>query len=716
MNQRMWTSESNRITNCGILLYVVLKVIFLHVEVLCMRNSTIMAGKPGPQPMYSLLPLPFPPYTYVCTFRWLGWPEITIVPATMAATDPYTYHDPLPPTLREGDHFVLHFADNREIFGQAVPKWKNSRYPLKINKRKYSTHNLIGLRYGSVLEVGRDQLVPLEEGEDLLPDVSPLLTDGVLGGDGKMDPNDDASNESADEENGTSNGTTNNTATALTRNDNRNLVDDNTSQKLSADCVQSLKSETAASGSSIVAALISNSSTFDSKTAFSQAKYIKRKQLKHQVRCRIVRVTPATMCSAMHIKDAKKICNLREDTLGQILSNANICAGQRVLVFDTGVQGIITASVTRRMAGYGSVLSLHDGEQASYLDVVHRMNFSVMEKQCLKWIHIGEVFGDYDEKAKQAESLRDENTGEVVDFEIKGRGEIAWPAPLQSHTRTYLEDDAKTEKKIVEFMTKRNQRFARKLTRQSVLELRDLMDGCRNIEENYDASSMTSEMATNAEPDRSANGDSRSDGNESNEKRQCDSLIIATKYDPTPTLLRMLPYLAPSCPFVVYHEFLEPLLETFRTLQNYHVPGKQTTSEGDDGKDAATANVKTPMMLRRNIAVNLRLTDTWFREYQVLDGRTHPTMTMSQNGGYILMGTKLCPKTGTNELDDETMKEIRAKIGGKRKQNRSNNKILKRNKRKNRDGGNDWETKDNKRTKDSFTEEREREREGTKEM
>ena len=173
--------------------------------------------------------------------------------------------------------------------------------------------------------------------------------------------------------------------------DNRNLIDDNTSQTLTQTQVHTLLS-TQTPGSTIVAALISNSSTFSSKTAFSQAKYVKRKQLKYQPRCRIVRITPSTLCSAMHLRDARKICNLREDTLGQVLSNANICAGQRVLVVDTAVQGIITASCVRRMGGYGSVLSLYCGQQPGYLDVVNRMNFTVMEKQALKWIAWGGVW------------------------------------------------------------------------------------------------------------------------------------------------------------------------------------------------------------------------------------------------------------------------------------------------------------------------------------
>jgi hypothetical protein len=54
--------------------------------------------------------------------------------------------------------------------------------------------------------------------------------------------------------------------------------------------------------------------------------------------------------------------------------------------------------------------------------------------------------------------------------------------------------------------------------------------------------------------------------------RPCDSLIITTKYDPTAALFRLLPYLVLSCPFMVYHEFLELMLHTFHALQNYYVP------------------------------------------------------------------------------------------------------------------------------------------------
>ena len=596
--------------------------------------------------------------------------------------DPYaSLVDPLPPLVREGDHVLLHFADGRQFFAQAVPKWKQKGLAAcKIAKRNYSTDVLVGLPYGTVLEVGRDELVPLPEGEGLLADTGGLLDDV---------PKDDGDG-------------------AFLSVDNRHLNDAESNQNLTPRCIADLR-ERSGDGSQVVAALVKNSSTFGKKTAFSQAKYLRQKQMKHHVRCRVVRVTPAGLCAALHLKDSRRICNLREDTLGQLLSNANVHAGQRVMVVDTDVLGIVTASVTRRLGGYGSVYSLFVGQQPGYIDVVNKMNLTAGERQSLKWVGMGEVFADPEEKAHQTARLGlvDGDTGRVRDVEREDRERLDWPCELQDHTRNHLKNNIKSDRGVDEFLAKRSARFTRKLTRHTVLELRDMIDGCRNESENYVSmpdGSMTSRtvIGEKRKPQQprdegcdSSEKEARGEGGEDEGRprpRQCDSLIIATRYDPTAMLLRLLPYLAPSCPFVVYHEFLEPLLETFRTLQSYKVSdvddgggdvddgGGEVVGDGN-GKDKSAAEMqhrpqkqKQPMMLRRNVAVNLRLTDAWFREYQVLEGRTHPVMSMSQNGGYILMGTKLCPRTGTNELDEVEVNELKARLSGERRQQRKASK------------------------------------------
>ena len=583
---------------------------------------------------------------------------IGIIGADEASDDPYADIDPLPPRVREFDHVLLHFADGKQVFAQAAPTSRR-KHPCKIKGRTYTTHDLIGLSYGTVLEVGKDRFVPLDDGEDLLPDLDVNEFD-----DGDVSDTDNIIEEANGDEGATVPGLV---AGKGGTNDNRNLIDDNKSQSLSYETVEELRQTT--TGKDVVAALIRSSATFKSKTAFSKAKYVKRKQMKYQTRCRIVRITPQSLCNALFLKDKRRMSNLREDTLGQILGNANISAGQRILVMDNAVMNIITVSCVRRMGGYGSVFSLYEaaGSGPGYTPgegVIDKMNLTVMEKQSLKWVNVQEVFCDQTAKAKQNDSLRDEITGEVVDVERRERELIQWPLPLQDHTRDYILKDLKEEKKISNFLADRAARFARKLTRYSALELRLLVDESRDKSENYEE-----KIETIADVD----GTSPEEAEDS--LRQFDSLIIATKYDPTATLFRLLPYLAPSCPFVIYNEFLEPLLHTFHALQNHNV--SETERNNDDADIIANkmyANVQgntrktndTPIMARQNIAINLRLTDTWFREYQVLEGRTHPNMNISQSGGYILMGTKLHTRTGTNEMDETEMRELRTKLGGRR--------------------------------------------------
>ena len=180
--------------------------------------------------------------------------------------DPYSYQDPLPPILRENDHFLLHFADGRQLFAQALTKWKCSKgfVPCKINKRTYHTHDLIGLPYGTVLEVGNDRgLIPLPEGEDLLPssdDVLDVIQSSSV--DVKNGSSIDANTTASNNGNNSINNKQDKVTEGVAHNDNRNLIDDNKSQKLTQSCVSKLQSTS--DGSAIVAAMISNSSKLPS--------------------------------------------------------------------------------------------------------------------------------------------------------------------------------------------------------------------------------------------------------------------------------------------------------------------------------------------------------------------------------------------------------------------------------------------------------------------
>jgi tRNA (adenine-N(1)-)-methyltransferase non-catalytic subunit len=462
------------------------------------------------------------------------------------------------PTVKDGEFVLLIFGDERQIFAQALTRWRGKSPPLKINKRSYSTAHLVGMDYGTVCELDLKRgLIPLPEGQDIIPDAASTSADLDLVVSKECD------------------------------HDNRNLVDDNKSQTITQQELADMRSDPSIHGKDIVATIIQNSATFEAKTSFSKAKYVRRKQIKYQPRCRIVRCTASTICQALYLKDARKLQNLRHDSLAQVLSFANISAGQKVLMVDQCL-GLVTGACAQRMGGYGSILSIYTGQAPPHLDFISRFNLNYMEHSSIKWLHSGDVFGN-DQKTENQDAIS-------IDYEANERKQVKWPCPLQEHTQKYVEGMENDEYRKA-FLAKRSSRFARKLTRPSLDETKAYLIGA---------------------------------------ERKCDSIILACKYDPTSTLLALLPYLETSSPFVVFYEFLEPLLECFRELQD------------------------------KKLAINLRLSDTWMREYQVLPGRTHPNMHMSQNGGFILTGIKLCPTFGKNELDDDLIKEIRAEIGGRR--------------------------------------------------
>ena len=205
--------------------------------------------------------------------------------------------------VRDGDFVLLHFADGKQIFAHCVSSWRGKSPPVKIAKRSYPTANLIGLPYGTVLELGRGGLIPLGDDEDVVPDIevggasavvsrrdsgtsSPVppsvsaaaTADGTGTGavGGALSLNYAGSTDEHSEENDPER---EDEMAAAGYNDNRNLIDNNKAQGISYTAVTEMR-EQGIHGSEIVAALIENSATFDGKTEFSKAKYIKRKQMK----------------------------------------------------------------------------------------------------------------------------------------------------------------------------------------------------------------------------------------------------------------------------------------------------------------------------------------------------------------------------------------------------------------------------------------------------
>lgn len=99
---------------------------------------------------------------------------------------------------------------------------------------------------------------------------------------------------------------------------------------------------------------------------------------------------------------------------------------------------------------------------------------------------------------------------------------------------------------------------------------------------------------------------------------------MVTKFHPKSTLELALPLLAPSRPFAIFCTFKEPLAECY-------------------------------MYCKRKGVINLKLTENWTAEHQVLSDRTHPHMMMDAGAGYILSGTTTAAETATGLGRDGTI-------------------------------------------------------------
>jgi tRNA (adenine-N(1)-)-methyltransferase non-catalytic subunit len=88
------------------------------------------------------------------------------------------------------------------------------------------------------------------------------------------------------------------------------------------------------------------------------------------------------------------------------------------------------------------------------------------------------------------------------------------------------------------------------------------------------------------------------------------ALVFASQREPVSMLKVTLPALLVGCPIVLYSEHIEPLTRAFAWLK------------------------------ASGFAACLELTEAWHREFQVVVGCSHPTMTMSADAGYVLSAVK----------------------------------------------------------------------------
>ena len=373
---------------------------------------------------------------------------------------------------------------------------------------------------------------------------------------------------------------------------NDKLFDDADNQKLSQQEIESLKKTL--SGAEVLETVISNSATFETKSEFSKAKYMKKKKRKYLNRFVVHPASPLVVCETMLVATPRKSLHLRPDMLSLLLSYGNARSGGRPMVWDMA-HGLVAAAVLERMGGIGRLLCVQNKERAG-LDMLTSCQIPKTSAKCLFKVPFFLL--------QRINRSRNTVTGAVSESDQQASDQQA----SDQQTNKTAATDASTT-------TKPAQTTAAQTTAAASNGEAD--DGTAR-KETKDKQGVGGKTVGNT---GNATGKATGTGQKTGRTRAwhqkvidelktpCDSLILALRANPIATMHQLFPFVAPSSPIAVYCEHIEPLARAVYWLRSTRQ------------------------------AVNVEIVGSFYREHQVLPSRTHPKMVTNGHGGYLLTGT-----------------------------------------------------------------------------
>ncbi|XP_058037054.1 tRNA (adenine(58)-N(1))-methyltransferase non-catalytic subunit TRM6 [Ahaetulla prasina] len=376
--------------------------------------------------------------------------------------------------------------------------------------------------------------------------------------------------------------------------DNRNIIDDGKSQKLTHDDIKALKDK-GIKGQEIVQQLIENSTTFRDKTEFAQDKYIKKKKKKYEAVITIIKPSTRILSTMYYAREPGKINHLRYDTLAQMLTWGNVHAGNKMIVMET-CAGLVLGAVMERMGGYGSIVQIYPGEgpvraatscfgfPKTFFDTLSEFPLSKVASVLSGTFSLTPLPSECEEKIPVPEDKNgsgDDNELSIPEVDVECSPKVA------------VESGQPEDQEIAEFASDALDDKAKGTTH----------DKQKKQEEKKRKLIAAAALLKN---------------------KDADGLIVASRFHPTSLLLLLLELVAPSRPFVVYCQYKEPLLECYAKLRE------------------------------KGGVINLKLSETWLRNYQILPDRSHPKLIISGGGGYLLTGiTVKSENINTSDCLDE---------------------------------------------------------------
>ncbi|XP_075986330.1 tRNA methyltransferase 6 non-catalytic subunit [Anticarsia gemmatalis] len=310
-------------------------------------------------------------------------------------------------------------------------------------------------------------------------------------------------------------------------NDNRNIIDDGRSQKLTAAEIDTLRSDSY-KASDIVETLISNSKTFHNKTEFSQDKYLKKKEKKYFEYFQVLKPNLRIISEVMYKLEPGKIQNLRIDTLSQIITLANVQSEGNHMLYDSGSNGLMAAAL----------LSVIGSQTNGKLVHMHPGNMS--QKQALLAMNLPEEQMNRCISVNVYSALRQFYQGCDTNNVVSEETESNSSEPNKKILKRISDDD------IVESVAKKRKQ--------------DQDNEDNDAAEAVDADKQRENKKPKWHFDNIAASEIM--------QGKMDSLVIVCKEDPLNIFNELVTFVKPGRPFVVYYSVAEPLQQLFVALKS----------------------------------------------------------------------------------------------------------------------------------------------------
>ncbi|XP_076684262.1 tRNA methyltransferase 6 non-catalytic subunit [Andrena cerasifolii] len=381
-------------------------------------------------------------------------------------------------------------------------------------------------------------------------------------------------------------------------NDNRSIIDDGTSQKLSKDEILLLQ-ESGKTGKEIVGSLIENNKSFLDRTEYSQEKYLKKKEQKYIRYLTVCKPNISSLQDVYFKLDHNKIGNLRMDALAQLLSYSDVQSDGLYMLYDSGSQGLPAAAMLNRIGGNteGRLINLHPGNVPQAL-LANAMNFPKEQMDRLVSVNIYSFLRLYHQGESAVLNNIVASRGPRDNWSNKMKHREGKDTENSVDNRTSQDAEAR-KKECPESINNSNEIIGRDETSEELTKVTLK----RKLDESNDLES--AKVVPLKKPKWLLETQNAVELVQNSKAR---GLAIVAKEHPLNIATALLPFLGASRPFVIYHVYREPLQETYTILKQ-----------------------------RQNV-INLRLFSNFLRSYQVLPDRTHPDILTSDTGGYLLTG------------------------------------------------------------------------------